>query len=59
MKKIVSAILLVGIIAFLAVQLLAQALTFETSEYAARRAKLMEQIPDGIVVIWGALRGHR
>jgi len=31
------------------------ALTFDKAEYAARRAKLMAQIPDGIAVIWGAL----
>jgi Xaa-Pro aminopeptidase len=31
------------------------ALTFDASEYAGRRARLMAQIPDGIAVIWGAL----
>ncbi len=33
----------------------AGALQFDKSEYAARRARLMAQIPDGIAVIWGAL----
>ena len=32
-------------------------LPFDKSEYAARRAKLMERIPDGIAVIWGAMSG--
>lgn len=27
---------------------------FDNAEYAARRAKLMEKIPDGVAVIWGA-----
>ena len=27
---------------------------FDKSEYAARRQRMMEKIPDGIVVIWGA-----
>jgi len=27
---------------------------FDNAEYAARRAKLMAQIPDGVAVIWGA-----
>jgi Xaa-Pro aminopeptidase len=31
------------------------ALTFDKSEYAGRRARLMAQIPDGIAVVWGAL----
>jgi Xaa-Pro aminopeptidase len=31
------------------------ALTFDKSEYAGRRARLMAQIPDGIAVIWGAV----
>ena len=29
-------------------------LTFDKSEYAARRGRLMEKIPDGIAVIWGS-----
>jgi len=32
----------------------AQVLTFEKEEYAARRTKLMEKIPDGIAIIFGA-----
>jgi len=31
------------------------ALTFDKAEYAARRARLMAQIPDGIAVVWGAI----
>ncbi len=31
------------------------ALYFDKAEYAARRTRLMAQIPDGIAVIWGAL----
>jgi len=27
---------------------------FDNAEYAARRAKLMAQIPDGVAIIWGA-----
>jgi Xaa-Pro aminopeptidase len=29
-------------------------LLFEKSEYAARRGKLMKEIPDGIAIIWGS-----
>jgi Xaa-Pro aminopeptidase len=32
-------------------------LRFDGAEYAARRARLMARIPDGIAVIWGALAG--
>jgi len=39
--------------------MLAQSLPFDKSEYAARRARLMAQIPDGIAVIWGSLAGHQ
>ncbi len=35
-------------------QTLSAGLHFETSEYAARRAKLMDRIPDGIAIILGA-----
>lgn len=31
-----------------------EGLLFEKSEYAARRAKLMQKIPDGVAVIWGS-----
>jgi len=57
MKKIVSVILLGSLIVFSAVLLSAQALTFDTSEYAERRARFMEHIPDGVAIIWGALSG--
>jgi Xaa-Pro aminopeptidase len=39
---------------FLAASAFGNPLTFETSEYAARRAKLMDKIPDGAAVIPGA-----
>jgi len=29
-------------------------LPFDKSEYAARRQKLMEKIPDGVAIVWGA-----
>jgi len=29
-------------------------LVFEKAEYAARREKLMEKIPDGVAIVWGA-----
>jgi Xaa-Pro aminopeptidase len=32
-------------------------LRFDKAEYAARRARLMAQIPDGIAVVWAALAG--
>jgi Xaa-Pro aminopeptidase len=35
----------------------AGALPFDLSEYAARRARFMAQIPDGIAVVWGSLAG--
>lgn len=38
----------------LASSLPAAGLRFDKSEYAARRAKLLEKIPDGIAVIWAA-----
>jgi Xaa-Pro aminopeptidase len=34
-------------------------LRFDKAEYAARRARLMAQIPDGIAVIWGSLAGSQ
>lgn len=33
---------------------MAWSLVFEKAEYAARRQKLMEQIPDGAAILWGA-----
>jgi Xaa-Pro aminopeptidase len=35
------------------------ALRFDTSEYSARRTRLMDQLPDGIAVFWGALSGSQ
>jgi Xaa-Pro aminopeptidase len=35
----------------------ADPLVFDKSEYAARRARFMAQIPDGIAVLWGSLGG--
>ena len=32
----------------------AQVLTFTKDEYATRRSRLMEKIPDGIAIIFGA-----
>ena len=52
MKKTIIACFLVLMTGSLAP---AGPLTFDKSEYAARRARLMAQIPDGIAVIWGAL----
>lgn len=38
----------------LAASIPAAGLRFDKSEYAGRRAKLLEKIPDGVAVIWGA-----
>jgi Xaa-Pro aminopeptidase len=43
-----------SVIILLASSALSAALLFDKSEYAARRQKLMEKIPDGIAVIFGA-----
>lgn len=40
---------------FVAIPAAAGVLVFDKSEYAARRAKLMDRIPDGAAVIFGAL----
>ena len=57
MKGTLSAIL-AGIIAFLSIgPVEAGVLAFEKAEYSARRAKLMEKIPDGIAVITGTRSG--
>ncbi len=37
----------------------AEAILFEPSEYAARRARVMDQIPDGIAVVRNSVRGPR
>ncbi len=55
MKKVVAA-LVVSFMAGVGTRAEdSRALTFDKAEYAARRAKLMAQIPDGIAVVWGAL----
>lgn len=43
-----------SVITLLASSALSAALLFDKAEYAARRQKLMEKIPDGIAVIFGA-----
>ena len=57
MKKMVLLLLACIMVAFSLTQVLAFQLNFDKAEYAARRAKFMEQIPDGIAVIWGSLSG--
>ena len=37
----------------------AESLPFEPSEYAARRARVMDQIPDGIAIVRNSVRGPR
>ena len=36
-----------------------ESLPFEPSEYAARRARVMDQIPDGIAIVRNSVRGPR
>jgi Xaa-Pro aminopeptidase len=43
-----------ALILALASSLPAAGLRFDKAEYAARRARLLEKIPDGVAVIWGA-----
>ena len=43
-----------GVILLLTSSALSAALLFEKSEFAARRQKLMDKIPDGVAVIFGA-----
>ena len=57
MKNKLIACLLTLALAVPALAAAAGALPFEKSEYAARRARFMAQIPDGIAVIWGSLSG--
>jgi Xaa-Pro aminopeptidase len=57
MKKIIVAVALTLLAQGIIPAAPAGSLRFDTSEYAARRARLMEQIPDGIAVFWGALSG--
>jgi len=54
MKKSVWSGLLAAALAFLALPLYGKGLLFEKQEYAARRARLMEAVPDGAAVILGA-----
>ncbi|MGB2908869.1 MAG: aminopeptidase P N-terminal domain-containing protein, partial [Candidatus Aminicenantaceae bacterium] len=54
MRKSLRIILFGALLAFWASIFLHGELQFEKSEYAARRAKLMEAIPDGIAVLLGA-----
>lgn len=44
----------VALVFILVSSLPAAGLRFDKSEYAARRARLLEKIPDGVAVIWGA-----
>ncbi|MCX6226482.1 MAG: Xaa-Pro peptidase family protein [Bacteroidia bacterium] len=53
MKRIILPILLLTLITGLPVSQ-AKAFQFAQSEYAARRSKLMEKFPDGIIIIQGA-----
>jgi len=57
MRKALRVWFSIFLIASLAGTALAGALPFDTSEYAARRARLMAQIADGIAVIWGSAAG--
>ena len=57
MKKINCVCFLALLLASLATPAFAGALPFDTSEYAARRASLMAQIPDGVAIIWGSAAG--
>jgi len=54
-KGMVVLIFVVAFLSLLSSTLWSQ-LLFEKSEYASRRAKLMEMTPDGVVIIWGAQR---
>jgi len=53
MKK-VSRILVSSLLIILFISTAAFGGIFDKSEYAARRAKLMKLIPDGIAIVWGA-----
>jgi Xaa-Pro aminopeptidase len=54
MKKIIWAIITVLVLTFSVQSVVAGVLLFEKSEYAARRNKLMEKIPDGFAIILGS-----
>lgn len=51
MKK--SRLLVLSLILLFATGLCFGNMVFEPEEYAARRARLMDMIPDGVLVIWG------
>ncbi len=54
MFRSLRAIVLAALIGLTALPLAAAGLLFEKSEYAARRARLMEAIPDGAAILLGA-----
>jgi Xaa-Pro aminopeptidase len=53
-SRLTAKVIAFSVITLLATSALSAALLFDKSEYAARRQKLMEKIPDGIAVIFGA-----
>jgi len=53
-SKIIRLVVVFSILGVLASTSLSAALLFDKAEYAARRQKLMEKIPDGSAVIFGA-----
>jgi Xaa-Pro aminopeptidase len=54
-ERLLAGFYILGILLFLSISLPSTAqLIFEKEEYAARREKLMDQIPDGFLVIRGA-----
>ncbi len=59
MKRIIVLSLLGILMTSSAPAALADPLVFDKSEYAARRARFLAQIPDGIAIIWGALGGSQ
>jgi Xaa-Pro aminopeptidase len=54
MRKISIAVSVVILTLLVSIPLCAESLLFEKPEYAARRAKFMQEIPDGIAVILGS-----
>ncbi|MHB8095814.1 MAG: hypothetical protein ACYDH0_12850, partial [Candidatus Aminicenantales bacterium] len=57
MKKFRAGWMAVLLIGGMMPSAMAGPLAFDKSEYAARRAKLMAMIPDGIAVLWGSTAG--
>ena len=53
MKKLIQISIMVSLL-FISIQIPCAEQGFDKSEYAARRAKFMEKIPDGVAVILGA-----